>query len=369
LRELTQRQQTRPSNLGRVQRTSWWIHPSPGGAMRARIIFRGLTLFTFDKPTAGAKPMSNLGTLTAWLISDPRHSKHPLHKHTPKIGWIQKDDVTTKHLITAKKIEVGLVGQGAAAGVIVEPSFLDYVPRLRALYEDDPNAKPDVNIAKTLAQSDFVTTRIVIPSGRIYSGDFISWHFHGNTPANVAYMGTRFQGFGANEVIVEIGDDTEVAGASLQIKEDDKARQLRPYTKADRFKDKNGDSVEDVEPNVVEVVITNTTARRSAVFWGLHSWSLFAAARYAPLPSHRIQDQYDAFVAVATGSDRYRAEWTADLEMMTMGGDPFWPFPFLTDIKLQLGENDATGPGRLTGKLPEPGHNPLNSQVCPFGHA
>jgi hypothetical protein len=336
--------------------------------MIARIIFRGLTLFTFDEPTAGAAPNSNLGRLTAWLISDPAHSGHPLHRHTPKMGWIQKDNVVAKQLIKAKQVEIGLVGQGTPTGVTVEESFLQYVPRLRALYDDDPHAPHRPETVKALAQSKLVTTRIVIPNGRIYSGDFISWNWHGNAPANVAYMGTRFQGYGANEVVVEIGDDSDAPNAFLEITLDDKkAAQLRPYTKADKYKDKNGDPVDNIEPNVVEVEIGNVTARRSPVFWGLHFWPLFAAGGYAALASRRIQGQFNDFVTVATGTARYRAEWDADFAMMTMGGDPFWPFPFLTDLKPPLEQIDATGPGGLTTKIADPGHDPVNVFICPFG--
>src|SRR5947209_750566 len=101
--------------------------------MIARIIFRGLTLFTFDKPTAGAAGGDNLGTLTAWLISDPAHNGHPLHQHIPKIGWIDRNNIVAKRLINAKEVQIGLVGQTVAAGVTVEQSFIDYVPRLNAL--------------------------------------------------------------------------------------------------------------------------------------------------------------------------------------------------------------------------------------------
>ena len=45
--------------------------------MRVRIIFRGLTLFTFQKgSTEHAKDGDNMGELTAWLVSDPKMKGH-----------------------------------------------------------------------------------------------------------------------------------------------------------------------------------------------------------------------------------------------------------------------------------------------------
>ena len=47
------------------------------------------------------------------------------------------------------------------------------------------------------------------PTGTIRAREFISWDWRGNTPAKVAYMDTPFQGYGANEVVVDIGDDSD----------------------------------------------------------------------------------------------------------------------------------------------------------------
>ena len=59
--------------------------------MRARIIFRGLTLFEFSKGTQGAKAGEDRGQLTAWLISDPKHQNMPLHHHKPHLGLIGRN--------------------------------------------------------------------------------------------------------------------------------------------------------------------------------------------------------------------------------------------------------------------------------------
>ena len=57
----------------------------------------------------------------------------------------------------------------------------------------------------------FITKKIVIPNGRIRAREFISWEWHGKTPARVAFMDTSFQGYCANEVVVDIGDDSDPA--------------------------------------------------------------------------------------------------------------------------------------------------------------
>ena len=53
--------------------------------MRARIIFRGLTLFKFSKGTETAKDGDNMGELTAWLISDPKMG-NAAHHHEPNLA-------------------------------------------------------------------------------------------------------------------------------------------------------------------------------------------------------------------------------------------------------------------------------------------
>lgn len=95
--------------------------------MRARIIFRGLTIFSFEnapnKSTKGVLPVNddplpNLGTMTAWLVSDPDHAAHPLHNHKPLWGFIGRDVGTTTgpgnegtKLQIPDKTRIELVGQ------------------------------------------------------------------------------------------------------------------------------------------------------------------------------------------------------------------------------------------------------------------
>ena len=96
----------------------------------------------------------------------------------------------------------------------------------------------------------------------------------------VAYMDTPFQGYGANEVIVDVGDDSDIDHydenkfLSLTGKEMNEA--LWPRTKG-------GALVDDIDPNTVELQVTNLTApHQRPVFWGLHFGLLFEAAGFAP---------------------------------------------------------------------------------------
>jgi hypothetical protein len=194
--------------------------------------------------------------------------------------------------------------------VKVAQSFLDYVPCLSALHWDKPTAPTGLFLAK----------RITIPSGRIRSREFISWDWHGNTPTKVAFMDTPFRGYAANEVIVDIGDDSDPGGQDekkyLIIQHGNTREQLWSYTMGRQLGD-------DIEPNTVELVFNNLTKRRpTSVFWGMHMMTLFDFAGYPRRDAYRNTTQYDAFVRAASEYDL--DEWNSD-EMMGIGQ----PFPFL----------------------------------------
>ena len=176
--------------------------------MRVRIIFRGLTLFTFQKgSTEGAKDGDNMGELTAWLVSDPKMRGMPAHEHVARLATLGRESYAGIGRAQLNRefpdeMRLSLEEHGLTGGVTVAGSFLDYVPRLGALHRDKPKGM----------QESFVTKKIVIPSGRIRAREFISWDWHGNTPAPVAFMDTPFQGYAANEVVVDIGDDSDPNG-------------------------------------------------------------------------------------------------------------------------------------------------------------
>jgi hypothetical protein len=349
--------------------------------MRARIIFKGLTLFTFSDSTRGAKAGANAGTLTAHLLSDPKHKGMPLHNHTPRLGFIGRDRgaplgngrAETKQPV-APVTTIELIGHGTPTGVTLSESFVDYVPCLSELHWN-----PSTGI-----REEFVTRRIVIPSGTIRAGDFIGWDWNGNTPARIAYMDTRVQGFGTNEVVVDVGDDTDIDNdyddRYLSVTGEGVNERLWPRAKGPP-------SDEDIEPNIVEVVITNMPARRArAAPHGLHFQTTCDAAGYARRTQYVNAAQYNDFVAAMNA---YDAEaWRSDVGAMGIGH----PFPYLVDPRRDRlqGLSSSEEPARALVPPPPPGrragegisaksgdhmdhggmamgHDPENTQICPFG--
>jgi hypothetical protein len=351
--------------------------------MRARIIFRGLTLFTFEKNSRGAAADDNLGLLTAWLVSDPTHASMPLHHHTPLYALVARDvDSPDGPGHSGAKREIGsdmrieLVNhKNPPSGVVVDQSFLDYVPSLGDLHWYQGSRVQD---------PAYITRKIEIPSGRIRAGEFISWDWRGKTPARVAYMGTQFEGYGANEVIVDIGDDADIDAddSDYFLSISDLRNKLWLWPRV-----KGSDVSNDIDPNTVEVMISNLPARRRrAVFWGLHYPALFQAAGYPPR-DYTTSQQYQTFEATAKAYDPY--EWGNDAMMVQAGQ----PFPFIAnpdgDVLGPIGnaarESSITkppsSPGRQRGEgIPKDkgngghqhggkhaGHDPQNTQICPFG--
>ena len=346
--------------------------------MRVRIIFQGLTLFTFDKPTDGAKAGDNLGTLTAWLVSDPKHEHMPTHRHVPRLGFIGRDlgaiagpGRVENQLDIPKRLELALSDPDAPIGVTVDQSFLDYVPRCGDIHWAQP----------TEIREEMITSRIVIPSGTIRSRELIKWDWHGTTPTKVAYLDSTVQGFQASEVVVDIGDDADVDDNDhnkyFTIDSSDGALQekLWPYAK-----DTTGEA--NIEPNMVEVLVTNRAARSwRPVFWGIHMQALFDAAGFPRRSAYANVDQFEALARAATQYDEY--QWSADVEMMGIGQ----PFPFLIDIDPTRDKPEAlrkaASPYILKGAPPAPSgrqhlegvpagaaacaHDPVNVTICPFG--
>ena len=340
--------------------------------MRARVIFQGLTLFISDKSTRGAKAGDNVGTLTALLVSDPKHASMPLHKHTPRIGLNGRDanNVTRvsknplKHSPKASTT-VQLEGHGAPTGVTLAASFLDYVPCLSELHWAQ----------STGIREEFVVARIVIPSGTVRARNFIGWDWHGNTAARIGYMGTTFQGFGANEVVIDMGDDDDFdrndTKRFLSVNGPGVNERLWPRVKGPP-------SDEDMDPNTAELLFTNFPARRlRPAPHGLHFETTCDAAGYPREENRYVKtSQYANFEAAMLQYDR--DAWLSDVGMMGTGQ----PFPYLVDP-----EADRRDPLRPGGTPPRPmvppptpgrraggpgggmamGHDPDNTQICPHG--
>lgn len=284
--------------------------------MRVRIIFRGLTLFTFKNgSTENAQGGDNMGELTAWLMTDLAMMGMPLHEHTPSLGMIGRDLPLGAGRAQVKRdvpdeLTLSLMGHRVPSGVRVAQSFLDYVPCLSALHWGRPTAPTGL----------FLTKRITIPSGTIRAREFISWDWHGNTPTKVAFMDTSFRGYAANEVIVDIGDDSDPGGQDerkyLMIQHGNTREQLWSYTQGSQLD-------HDIEPNTVELLFNNNTKRRrTSVFWGMHMMTLFDFVGYPRRRPYQNTTQYDAFVRAASAYDPIG--WESDM-MMGIGQ----PFPFL----------------------------------------
>ena len=320
--------------------------------MRARVIFRDLTLLISEGLVNGVKAGDNVGTVTALLVSDPNHASMPLHKHTPRMAFNGRDlgDTTGPGRVSKKALmhspkestTIQLEGHGAQTGVIVDGSFLDYVPCLTDLHWEKPRGIKD----------EFVLARIVMTSGTLGAGHFSGWNWNGNTPARVAYMGTTYQGFSANEVVLEMGDDEDFGKHDpkrfLSVSGGGVSEKLWPRTKG-------APTDEELSPNYVELTFTNSPARPlRAAPYGLHFITACNAAGY-PADEDRYvnSDQYNDFVAAMLEYDR--DAWLEDVAMMGHGH----PFPYLINPRadrLAPLERDAE-PARAVVPPPTPGRS------------
>lgn len=349
--------------------------------MRVRIIFRGLTLFTFKKGSTGhAKDGDNMGELTAWLVSDPKMKGMPAHEHVPRLGTLARESFAGVGRARPQgdfpdEMRISLEGHQLTGGVTVAGSFLDYAPRLAALHRQKGKG----------VDASFITKKIVIPSGKIRAREFISWEWHGKTPARVAFMDTSFQGFCANEAVVDIGDDSDHVAQDkhkfVLLDAGKKKKKLWSYTTGSML-------VDGIEPNMVEIVFTNAAGRRgTSLFWGLHMMTLFDAAGYPRSRAYTNAAQFDAFVKAALDYDS--VEWQADREMMGIGH----PFPFLLDpVHDKLAPLRDTGEPAIIRRTPphpewqpkgygkpdthhggmhgmggHPANDPADVVICPFG--
>lgn len=290
--------------------------------MRVRVIFRGSILFRFEKPEGDS---NNRGKVTALLVTHPMdghdmhmHAGGAMHEHVPRIGIYGRDAVTKRKIVeTGIRLETGetkleLRGFGRD-GVSTTRGFDSYVPTLGKLR---PTGRGRPNRA-------FYKSWITLPHGRLRARDLVSWDIDANQPAEVAFMGTNFRGFVANEAVLDVGDDSDfedykptkylaVASTTKRI-----PKRLWPLTKGTRY-------VDETDPNTVEILITNYgPQRRRAVFWNLHFQALFDAAGFARNLEYEKSEQYRKFVAAALEFDPY--EWNNDFAEMGSGQ----PFPYV----------------------------------------
>jgi len=329
--------------------------------MRARIIFRGLILFEFEKPRSNGEGQQR-GTLTAWLISQPEGMASPMaemHTHRPRIGVIGRDATTRREFIVnglpvpSGETRIQLIGHSVDSGVVPTKGFDEHVPRLALLHGGTREGK------STLEDC----SRIVIPHGQIRPRDFVSWDSDGNPASAVAFMGTTFQGFVANEAVVDVGDDAIEGGdethcLAVDSKEWRFPNLLSPLSVGDDFQD-------ETDPNTVEILITNfAPQRRRAVFWSLHYEWLFDVLGYGRTDYTRTQ-QFRDFESVAKSYDS--AQWEDDRAAMSVGQ----PFPYIITDDIRPPEafskgaktkNIHTPPPPPAGRGKEIRHTPMPMQ-------
>jgi hypothetical protein len=330
--------------------------------MRARIIFRGLILFEFEKPRSNGEGQQR-GTLTAWLISQPEGMASPMaemHTHRPRIGVIGRDATTRREFIVnslpipSGETRIQLIGHSVDSGVVPTKGFDEHVPRLALLHGGAREGKSTLEGC----------SRIVIPHGQIRPRDFVSWDSDGNPASAVAFMGTTFQGFVANEAVVDVGDDTIEGGdethcLTVDSKEWRFPNLLSPLSVGDDFQD-------ETDPNTVEILITNfAPQRRRAVFWSLHYEWLFDVLGYGRTDYTRTQ-QFSDFESVAKSYDS--AQWEDDRAAMSVGQ----PFPYIITDDIRPPEafskgtktkNIHTPPPPPAGRGKEIRHTPMPMQM------
>jgi hypothetical protein len=240
-----------------------------------------------------------------------------MHAHRPRIGVIARDATTDREFIVNGlpvpdgETGIQLIGHNVDSGVVPSEGFDNHVPRLSSLGGDSRKGERKLE----------GFSRIVIPHGQIRPRDFVSWDSDGNPASAVAFMGTTFHGFVANEAVVDVGDDTIEGGDAAHCLAVDSGawrfpNLLSPLSTGGNFQD-------ETDPNTVEILITNfAPQRRRAVFWSLHYEWLFDVLGYGRTDYTKTQ-QFRDFESVAKNYDG--AQWDDDRAAMGLGQ----PFPYI----------------------------------------
>lgn len=330
--------------------------------MRVRIILRGLIVVTHEcpRPKDATGPV-NRGRSIAWLISHPdpmttagatatasitsgvsaargmpmspadaaagagadgmdMSGTGDLHVHVPRIS-IYGRNADTGAVIENVGMQLApgettfeLRGHsGLSDGVSTTDAYDRHVPNLGQLREAR-RGEPDMR---------YVTSRIILPSGgTLRPRDMVSWDDEVDQAAEVAFMGTNFRGYVANEVVLDLGDDSDFdcdepeKFLSVESTTDSIPCKLWPRTKGQSY-------VQATDPNTVEILITNFAPQGvHPVFWSKHLAAAFYALGYEPDASFEHSPQYTSFVEQAKKYDA--DEWTLD-EMLAPGQ----PFPYV----------------------------------------
>jgi len=292
-----------------------------------------------------------------------------MHVHVPSIG-IYGRDADTNAVVKQAGLRLGqgetkleLIGHNTPDGVFTTAGFDTHVPNLRKL-RSDSRQKP---------QPGFVESWITLPHGKLRARDLVSWDSDVNQPAEVAFMGTDFRGFVANEAVLDVGDD------ETDYEDNDPFKYLSITSTTDGIPNrlwamtKGANYVQETDPNTVEILITNfAPQRRRGVFWSLHYQAAFDAVGFARNPDYQSVIQYEKFVEAAKRFDEH--EWNDDVMEMNIGQ----PFPYVIPESIQsLPGVRPAALAILTGPPDDPGvrtandgvlvtNDPWSRPICPL---
>jgi len=328
--------------------------PFKGANVRVRIIFRGLILFRLpetgaDKGLIRAELISKLpapslpGTLGSGGVTHPPTGAtppatgghaHPRgkggpHEHNPQIQII--GDAPPPHDSVPKDISIRdtTIRIKATGGSAVRPtdSFINHVPKLSEVVANATD--PKYRLAKpTTPNPRLIHTVVTVNRGAIRVKDVVPWDAGANplaggeapkgqrpsSPAELKFLGSQLRAHMASECVVDI-DDVE----RLEI---DAVPALGLPNSVTPFSAPNLE----VGPDMVEILVTNYTARRrKAVPWGMDFQWLFEAAGYPTTELGGPEMSY--FEQFATQYDS--AEFTTDKTTLLGGGTVGRPFPYV----------------------------------------
>jgi hypothetical protein len=243
-------------------------------------------------------------------------------------------------------------------GVFTTEGYDRHVPNLGKL-RSAKRGKPDMN---------FVASQIVLPQGNLRASELVSWDIHVSQPAEVAFMGTQFRGYVANEVVLDVGDDSDFDHddpqkfLSVESSTGKIPAKLWPRTKGEHY-------VQATDPNTVEILITNFAPQGiRPVPWSKHLAAAYYALGYVPDRSFEASPEYAAFVDDAKKYDA--EEWSRDEEFA-----PGQPFPYIVADSLRElpGLEKMSAP--FVGDLPRDSGmrpqlvpaDPWARPICPVG--
>lgn len=266
---------------------------------------------------------------------------HADHYHLPRLACIGRDAVGgdeilgRPHSIGGQRLVIGGIGTD---GVAPEASFHEHVPWLREVYYGANWASQP---APTERNWNLVAAEVVVPAGRIWTRTLTTWEpelsGRDRGPERPVKYGFFWNpGWAprplANECVLEAElkeDAVELNALSTQLYSEGVPYRLRPLADSSLLR-------HEVEPDTVDILITNLPAYRSRrTPWGVHYALLFEAAGF---PGGAYGAEFRSFEQRARAFDQQL--WQRDAHMLEAirqrrqpAPPPPWgyPFPHLVD--------------------------------------